>query len=308
MDDKIRIILDTDIGPDCDDAAALAIAHVYAAAGRAELAAVMHCTSSPWGVGAIRAINRWYGRDTPVGTLADPGFLVGEAFEKYNRPLSLSLPPSMLDAEDCLPLYRRTLAQAADRSIHIVTIGPLRNLANLLRSAPDEYSGLDGARLIARKVTRLTLMAGRFGPAEGMPEVEWNVEMDVPSAREVAARWPVEMAYCGFELGIRVPTGGRMMDALPAGHPVREAYRLYTGGGNRPSWDLLAVLHAVDPENSGLSDGEPGVVELDERGVTRFSQAPGGLHRRLTFRRPPEQIAAMLDDLLCGGAPARGRA
>ena len=73
-----KILLDTDIGPDCDDAAALALVNMYAAEGMVDVLAVTHCTSNPYGVGAIRAIDAWYGHDFPVGTLKDEGFLTGE--------------------------------------------------------------------------------------------------------------------------------------------------------------------------------------------------------------------------------------
>ncbi|NRF95128.1 hypothetical protein HQN89_30025 [Paenibacillus frigoriresistens] len=56
-----RVILDTDMGPDCDDAGALAILHALVDRGEAELLAVTHCTSNPWGAGCIDAINVYYG-------------------------------------------------------------------------------------------------------------------------------------------------------------------------------------------------------------------------------------------------------
>ena len=61
MADIKNVILDTDIGPDCDDAAALALTTIYTRKSGARLLGVTHCTSCPWGVGAIRAILKWYG-------------------------------------------------------------------------------------------------------------------------------------------------------------------------------------------------------------------------------------------------------
>ena len=83
----VPIILDTDIGPDCDDAGALAVLHGLAKRGEARIVGVMHCTSSPWGAGCIDAINAYYGRpDIPVGSLPEEeGFLREERYEKYNR-------------------------------------------------------------------------------------------------------------------------------------------------------------------------------------------------------------------------------
>ena len=107
-----HFILDTDIGPDCDDAAALGLAILYARAQGRELDAVMHCTSSPYGVGTVRAIARWYGLSgLQVGTLKDPDFLSGEeAWEKYNKPLTLSVGPEEREAGDAVKLYRKLMA------------------------------------------------------------------------------------------------------------------------------------------------------------------------------------------------------
>ena len=163
-----KIILDTDIGPDCDDAAALALALIYARQGLAELLAVMHCTSSPWGVGAIRAINAWYGLDVPVGTLKDEDLLTGQAiYETYNKPLASQLPADMQAAGDAVALYRSLLAQSRPKSVELVAIGPWRNLANLLRSGQDEISSLSGRQLVREKVSRLTPMAGSFAGETG---------------------------------------------------------------------------------------------------------------------------------------------
>lgn len=154
---------DTDIGPDCDDAAALALCILYARETGSELLDVMHCASSPWGVGAIRSILRWYGVErTPVGTLKNPEFLTGPACKKYNRPLAEEMPAEARQAPDCIWLYREILAAQPDHSVEITGIGPLRNLADLRSSEANFVSPLSGCGLIAKKVARLTLMAGNF--------------------------------------------------------------------------------------------------------------------------------------------------
>ena len=55
-----KIILDTDMGPDCDDAGALAVLHALADRGKASILGVMYCTSIPTGPACIDAINRFY--------------------------------------------------------------------------------------------------------------------------------------------------------------------------------------------------------------------------------------------------------
>lgn len=304
----VKILLDTDIGPDCDDTAALALCDIYARRGKAELLGVIHCTSNPWGVGAIRAINNWYGVQTPVGTLKDTDLLTGlPEYDKYNKPLSLTLPQSELEGEDAVALYRRLLAQSEDNSIELIAIGPLRNLANLLRSPADDVSPLDGVALVAKKVKRLTSMAGVF-PGEGgataktdgieSPKIEWNVAMDIPSARMVAEQWPTEILFCGFGVGGRVMTGADMKNTLPENHPVRYSYKLYTGGEDRPSWDLMTVMHILDAPLAGQVESVAGVVTIDERGVTHFIEAADGKHRYLILQKDPGEVGKALDQLL----------
>lgn len=292
MEEK-HFILDTDIGPDCDDAAALALAILYARAQGYTLDAVMHCTSSPYGVGAARAIADWYGlKDLQVGTLKDEGFLSGEAMmEKYNKPLAQEVEPARREAEDAVKLYRKLLAGWPDGSVEIVAIGPLRNLGNLLLSEPDEVSPLSGRALAAAKVRRLTMMAGDF--SENCDWAEWNVEMDIASARRVADEWPGEMVYCGFEVGKAVIML-REPNALDERNPVRRAYRLHTQGVGRPSWDPCTVQWALGGSKS-YERSRPGVIRVDEKGVTHFTEDEAGRHYYLILKIPPEDAAAEME-------------
>ena len=294
--EKRRILLDTDIGPDCDDAAALALCILYARETGSELLGVMHCTSSPWGVGAIRSILRWYAAEqTPVGTLSDPGFLAGPAYEKYNRALAEEIPVEARQAPDSTRLYREILACQPDHSVEIIGIGPLRNLANLLSSEADAISPLSGWGLIAKKVARLTLMAGNFAPDCTGPE--WNVEMDLPSARVILDTWPGEINLLGWEAGERV-IALREPNALAPENPVARAYRLYTGGAGRNSWDLCTVQWAMLPRCPFYTPSEPGIIELDPAGVTRWRPMPGGRHRFLSLAAAPDEIAADMERTL----------
>lgn len=292
----MNYLLDTDIGPDCDDAAALALTVRYTRARGNRLLAVTHCTSSPWGAGAIRAILDYYGAgEIPVGTLKDEGFLVGGDYERYNRVLAESVSPERREAEDSVALLRRTLAAQKDASTELVAIGPLRNLAHLLSSGADEASPLTGRELVRRKITRLTLMAGNFAP--GCDSPEWNVEMDVASARLVAAQWPGEMVYCGFEVGAQVVTLREPCPLRPE-NPVRRAYQLHSGGKGRFSWDLCTVQWAMDGQSADYAPSPAGVIEIDGRGVTRWKGQQGGRHRFLTLAASPERVAASLERAL----------
>lgn len=289
-----NILLDTDIGPDCDDAAALALTAIYTEKNDMRLLGVTHCTSCPWGVGAIRAILKWYGReDVAVGTLADRDLLDNEEATKYNRTLAMTLDEDERIAPDCMPLMRRLLAAQDDDSVDMIGIGPLRNMANLLTSPADEISPLTGRELIARKVRRLTLMAGEFTP--GCDHAEWNVLMDIKSARTVAAEWPTEMVFCGFEVGFPVITL-KEPNALNSKNPVRTAYKLHSEGKGRMSWDLCTVQQALCGRDDLYTLSGPGRIEIDEQGVTRWHADASGKHQFIKLAAAPDVVAHALED------------
>ncbi len=167
-------------------------------------------------------------------------------------------------------------------SVEIIGVGPLRNLANLLSSEADSVSPLSGWGLIAKKVARLTLMAGNFAPDCTGPE--WNVEMDLTSARLILETWPGEINLLGWEAGADV-IALREPHALSPENPVAQAYRLYAGGAGRNSWDLCTVQWAMHPYCPFYDPSAPGLVTLDAQGVSRWRPMPGGRHRFLSLGR-----------------------
>jgi len=91
-------------------------------------------------------------------------------------------------------------------------------------------------------------MAGNF--AGGEPE--YNVRIDVASAKAVFERWPTPMVVSGFEIGheLLYPAASIERDFVyAAAHPIAASYRAYAKMPyNRPTWDLTAVLEAVRPD------------------------------------------------------------
>ena len=83
-----KIIFDTDIGGDCDDAGAFALLHRLCNKGEAELLAVTACYASPYVAGCIDAINTYFGRIVPVGVnysrkSENRGVYAGELCDNY---------------------------------------------------------------------------------------------------------------------------------------------------------------------------------------------------------------------------------
>jgi inosine-uridine nucleoside N-ribohydrolase len=254
-----HLILDTDIDTDCDDVGALAILHTLIDQGECELLGVVCSVPIPECVGAVRAINACYGRETiPVGLVevadyrtspnwqpyreAHAGFLQSAHDHPYNAMLAKTRPANDPPPVPAVALYRQLLASAAEASVTICAIGTLTALAQLLVSPPDQYSPLTGQELVREKVCELVSMAVLSFP-NGCEEFNWRI--DPLSAADVLHHWPTAMTVS--PTGNAVCTGARFTLLAPVGHPVREAYVNYLGapGRNRSSWDLIATLYAV---------------------------------------------------------------
>ncbi len=310
-----NILLDTDIGPDCDDVAALAMLNIYANSGLCRILGIGHCTSNIYGAGAIDAVCRFYGRsEVEIGTYKTPGFLCGEGCSVYNRALTEEFPNRYRESqpEDACTMYRRILAGQPEHSVDFISIGPLNNLSALLSSEADGYSPLSGRELIAEKVNRLVLMAGAF--TADNPQVnaalkemtghtaaemeEFNVVCDIPAARNVAENWPTAKEYLGFEAGL-LKTGIPSDSGIGSEHPVKRAYELYTKDGMRYSWDLLTVEHAVNDNCPHYRLSAAGYVRFDEKGRTVWVPDAQGSDRYVLWAQPPEKIERDINALLC---------
>lgn len=319
-----KVILDTDIGPDCEDAAALAILNILADKGYCEILGVSHCTSNPYGAGTIDVINRYFGRGKlPISTYPQPGFLSGECDMRFNRHITMTFKNRYQteQPEPAVKMYRRILAAQEDKSVEFIAIGPLVNLSDLLESKADEYSPLDGIALVEKKVNKLSLMAGAFrqkatdvneraeaDARKPLEEVsEWNVEMHIESARNVAANWPTPKVYLGWEIGISVIGGGVMKSSVPENHPVRVAYELYSADGTRYTWDSLLIEHAVVDDNPHFKNSVPGAVRFDEKGRTLWTPDENGQDHFVELAMPVADIVKDFNNLLItppvGGFP-----
>ena len=86
----VKIIFDTDIHTDCDDAGAMAVLHALADRGECEILAMMCSTKDPFSAPVIDVINTYYGRpDIPIGIPKREGVL---RKSKYTRGVATEFP------------------------------------------------------------------------------------------------------------------------------------------------------------------------------------------------------------------------
>ena len=147
----------------------------------------------------------------------------------------------------------------------------------------------------------LSLMAGAFRPIDGNAKyLEYNVVRDVPSCRKLAERWPTSMVWSGFEIGIALPYPATSIErdyGYVPHHPVAQAYIHYIPPPhNRPTWDLTAVLHAVQGDRGYFDVSPPGRVTIGEDGSCGFEPSEHGSHTFLILR--PEQQPRVLEALV----------
>ena len=256
------VILDTDIGPDCDDVGALACLIHYAKTYGFPILGVCNCTSNPAGNGTVDAVCRHCGYPTPaLGQWDKPGFLDSDPFCRYNKSVAEKFSDDYrtgtLKVADPVTFYRRLLADAPDHGVMIITIGMFNNLAALLDSPADHISPLTGPELIRAKVYALVSMAAIL--PEGR---EFNVFCDHVSCQQVFAKWPTPVFLSDFRIGYNMMTGfDSLTDADEAAKsPLTLAYYLYSGGMNH-SFDLTAVQFAALGEGELYALHEP--VELE---------------------------------------------
>jgi inosine-uridine nucleoside N-ribohydrolase len=277
----VRVLFDTDMGNDIDDALALAVLHALESRGEAKILAVTITKDNKWAAPYVDLVNHFYGRGhIPVGmvkngkTPQDSNMILLPSKKPYPRKITDgSLAP------DAVQLIRRTLEEQADSSVVIVQVGFSTNLARLL----DTPGATD---LLRRKVRLLSMMAGQFNS----PRPEYNVKEDLAAAGKIIRTWPTPIVFSGWEIGdaIRFPASSIQNHFnYVKEHPIADAYRSYRRMPyDRPTWDLTSVLYAVRPGGGYFSLSESGRVSVNAKGSTLFEPSATGTHRYL-----------MIDDL-----------
>ncbi|KAK4235770.1 hypothetical protein C8A03DRAFT_36357 [Achaetomium macrosporum] len=215
------LVIDTYLFSDVDDAGALLLA---ATSPDMDLLAVNGRSNLPIGIP----------RPLTNATFFDSWFYeLGEYASKVAFHFSGGTLPwgRAEDAWDPVALYRKSLAEAEDGSVTIVSIGFLDNLSALLNSTANIYSNFTG----------LVVMGG--GYPSGRSWNFWGSNAS-PTAHAINS-WEGRVVFLGDDVGKDVLCGAPLMSQGPEDDPVRMAYIYYSYYNPRPSWDPLTVLYAI---------------------------------------------------------------
>jgi purine nucleosidase len=152
-----------------------------------------------------------------------------------------------LAPESAVELIARLLRES-EESITIVAIGPLTNIALLLREHPSLLS----------RIAEIVLMGGSTGRGNVEPLAEFNIRTD-PEAADVVFSSGLPITMCGLDVthqalvtesvlarfaaldGLAARTAQRLLEYFTTG------YELVYGLGEPPLHDAVAVARVIEP-------------------------------------------------------------
>lgn len=290
----VKVIVETDMGNDIDDALALDLLYRAAREGKVEILGISNHKLSPTATDYIDILNTFYGygdvalaqgaRLVENSHAADYTQAVAAMCDEEGKPL-FARSKRAGDVEESVAMYRRLLSEAGDGEVVVVSLGFATTLADLLDSQADEYSELSGRDLVAAKVAYLSIMAGSFDTPTTPARAEFNIVNDIEAAVKLFDQWPTPMVCAPFELGRQAQFPGAVMAEgveWAEHHPVVEGYRTYrTMPYDRATWDLMSALYVIEGDEM-FTTSEPGRISIDGEGYMHFTPQPDGRDRYLT--------------------------
>lgn len=281
---KRAVIFDTDIGPDCDDAGALALLAYYAGKYGVRFLGAVNCTSNPYANGAIKAIGEFCGLgEFPIGQYGKDGFLADGI--SYNKPISEKYCGKTVEAMSECEFYSEALSKAEDNAVTVIAVGPLSSVAEAIRN---------DSELFNRKVHSIVIMGG-ISPSG----TEYNIRCMPEAARTVLDQFKGTIVFCSFEVGEGVLTG---FSEEKENSPVFDSYKFWTGRKEAPylrdSWDLCTVHYAFEGNCEFYDLSEPISVEIDCNGKNTFTPCTQSDRYCVVQKSSNEEIAEYINRIL----------
>jgi purine nucleosidase len=282
-----KLILDTDIGGDIDDAICLAYLLMQP---ECDLLGITTVTGEPEKRAALASVLcEVAGKEIPIYPGLDQPILGEQRQRVAEQAVALPRWPhrSLFPRGEAVEFLRRTI-RAHPGEITLLTIGPLTNVGLLF--------ALD--REIPHLLKEVVMMGGVYLRWE--PGLEWNVSLDTVAASIVFGS-PVPVRAIGLDVTLQVNM------------PADEVRRRFTAPILRPVLDFaevwfeeqpaitfhdpLAGAAIFDPAPAGSEDAicrfEPGLVTVDlatEPGRTVFTLGQAGARHAVAIEVQPERF------------------
>lgn len=287
---RTKVLFDTDIGSDIDDAVALAY---LLANPRCELLGITTVTGEPHKRAEMAsALCRVAGQpDIPIFPGADQPLAIAQRQPEVPQYAALRDRPrrTTFPRGEAVEFMRRTI-RAHPGEVTLLAVGPLTNVALLFRVDP-EIPGL---------LKELVLMCGQFGekPVQ-WGNKEWNAMLDPEATAIVFKSAPPNLRSYGLDVTLQV-----VMPAEEVAQRFNRDPRLQLVLEFALVWfekqkqmyfhDPLAAVSIFERNVCAMERGET-TVELrdgDDKGRTRWRRDPGGRQEVAVAVEPADFFAA----------------
>lgn len=291
-DDRIPVLLDTDLGDDIDDAWALSVCINHPQINLVGVTTV-------WRDSVLRAAQSRLLLEK-AGIPEVP--VVAGTRDALDRTLDFprNCQADVLSAEDEARLREgrtdaiRFMAEMADSTpgLVLLPIGPLTNIARFIVEFPESFA----------KIERLVIMGGHIMPDRVQPE--YNVVCD-PRASKIVFGCGKPITMIGLDVTLKCQMVPGDLEAINAkGTPLAQAIlrmtELWQGGpdGQRKKsmpivHDPLAALAVVEPD---IVQGENLNIDIDEKGNCVVGSGPA--NALVAQRVDPVRVRARVVELI----------
>lgn len=268
-----KVIIDTDIGDDIDDAFAIALA-----LRSPELEIIGISTTFGDTEARAKIVDRLLGEagrtDIPVlaGTPTHATNVMNQ--RRYGEGGRFARASHPAAADFILDQIRRYPGQ-----ITLVAIGPLMNVGALIDRDPATFA----------KLKRVVMMGGSiecgygelwFCPAHG-PDAEWNIINDIPSAKKLFLSSVLLYVMPLDSTQLKLDETKRAF-LFKQGTPITDALTLlyHEWGQQTPTlFDPVTVAYILDPK---ICPAQPMHIRVDDKGFTRAE--PGAPNAQVCMR------------------------
>ena len=255
-----KIIIDTDIGDDVDDAFAVALA-----LQSPELRILGISTTFGDTETRAKLVDHFLGEagkqnipvvvgtpTTTVGNFTQRSYAEGGNFAKASHPQAIDF---------ILEQIRRYPGE-----ITLIAIGPLMNVGALIDKNPETFRKLKQVVLMGGSIARRYGDLG-YAPPRG-PEAEWNIKNDIPSAQKLfASGVPIFMMPLD-STQLKLDEVKRAI-LFQTGTPLTDALTILYHQWNQQTptlFDVMTVAYILDPK---LCPVTPLHITIDAQGFTR---------------------------------------
>lgn len=319
----VRLIIDTDLGFDCDDAGALALANLFQNRSILQIALVTHSVNKQIGGRAVKAINEYYGNpDIPIGIAEryaiDVDYFFEEFYANFESVDNFSgweEKPSFYKLLNILKLEQhnekfafqtardatvKALMESDDRGTTFLCIGQANNLADMMDESLIPNHDFSYKDLLCKKTDKIVMMCGNFldyGEKYLCGDLYWrgefNVLLDIESAQKVFDMSEVPIYVLDFNQGSEVLTGKGLKGQKD--NPAYKMYKAFRGDSMvSSSWDVLALLYASGQYPELFDCSECGKVQIDNNGKSSF-QVGEGNHYLITLNQSHQIYEVLIE-------------